>query len=119
MDPSLYTTAKWCSRKEESHFDGYGAIMCITDLSVSFWGNVIEIAAYILNRIPSKSIYCILYEIRKHNLKHFKILCCLAYVRNVFRYKLSAKSDKCRFVGYPKKTKRYYFYHPTKQKVIC
>ena len=35
-----------------------------------------------------------------------------------FGYKLSARSDRCKFVGHPKKTNRYYFYHPTKQKVF-
>ena len=32
--------------------------------------------------------------------------------------KLEAKSDKCLFVGYPKKTIGYYFYNPLEQKVF-
>ena len=32
--------------------------------------------------------------------------------------KFRAKSDKCLFVGYPKETKGYYFYHPSNQKVF-
>ena len=32
--------------------------------------------------------------------------------------KLEARSDKCNFVGYPKKTKGYFFYSPLKQKVL-
>ncbi len=32
--------------------------------------------------------------------------------------KLDDKSDKCYFVGYPKETKGYYFYHPLEQKVF-
>ncbi|VFQ83053.1 unnamed protein product [Cuscuta campestris] len=32
--------------------------------------------------------------------------------------KLDAKSDKCVFVGYPKETRGYYFYHPTDNKVF-
>ena len=32
--------------------------------------------------------------------------------------KLEAKSDKCLFVGYPKETKGYYFYHLSEQKVF-
>ena len=32
--------------------------------------------------------------------------------------KLDAKSDKCLFVGYPKETQGYYFYHTLEQKVF-
>ena len=32
--------------------------------------------------------------------------------------KLGAKSDKCLFVGYPKKTIGYYFYNPLEQKMF-
>ena len=63
--------------------------------------------------MPSKSVVSTLYEIwkgRKPNLKHFKIWGCPAYVKNIFGYKLSARSDKYRFVGYPKKTNEYYYY---------
>ena len=43
---------------------------------------------------------------------------CPAYVKNIFEHKLSTRSDKYRFVGYPKETNEYYFYHPTDQKVF-
>ena len=32
--------------------------------------------------------------------------------------KLGSKSCKCIFVGYPKETKRYYFYHPEEHKIF-
>ena len=32
--------------------------------------------------------------------------------------KLEARSDKCNFVGYPKKTKGHFFYNPLEQKVF-
>ena len=38
--------------------------------------------------------------------------------KNIFGYKLSARSDKYRFVMYPKKTNGYYFYHSIDQKVF-
>ena len=71
--------------------------------------------------MPSKSVASTPYEIwkgRKPNLKYLKTWGCPAYVRNIFRHKLSARSDKCRFVGYPIKTNGYYFYHLTEQKVF-
>ena len=37
---------------------------------------------------------------------------------NYFGHKLNARSNKCRFVRYPKKTNGYYFYHPTEQKIF-
>ena len=55
---------------------------------------------------------------RKSNLKHLKVWSCLAYLKNIFEHKLSARSDKCRFVGYLKKIKGYYFYHSTEQKMF-
>ena len=43
----------------------------------------------------------------------------LSYLcQKYFGHKLSARSDKCRFVGYPKKTNGYYFYYPTDQKIF-
>ena len=69
-----------------------------------------------LNKVPLKSITSTSYEIwkeRKLNLKHLKIWGCPAYVKNIFKHKSSARSDKCRIVGYSKKTNGYYFYHST------
>ena len=71
--------------------------------------------------MPSKSVASTPYEIwngRKPNLKHLKIWGYLTYVKNIFGHKLSARSDKYRFVGHPKKTNGYYFYYPTEQKVF-
>ena len=41
-----------------------------------------------------------------------------AYVKRQASNKLASKSDKCLFVGYPKKTKGYYFYIPFENKVF-
>lgn len=43
---------------------------------------------------------------------------CKIYVKKLTSNKLSAKSEKYIIVVYPKKTKRYCFYHPKKQKVF-
>ena len=39
-------------------------------------------------------------------------------MKNIDGYKFSARSEKYRFVGYPKESIRYYFYHPTQQKMF-
>ena len=43
-------------------------------------------------------------EGKKINLKHLKIWGCPAYVKNIDRHKLDARSEKCRFIGYPKES---------------
>ena len=71
--------------------------------------------------MPSKLVPSTPYELwngRKPSLKHLKIWGCPAYVKNTFGHKLGIRLDKYLFVGYPKKTRGYYFYHLTKQKII-
>ena len=43
---------------------------------------------------------------------------CPVYVKCIESDKLGAKSDKCSFMGYPKKMKGYYFYRPSEQNVF-
>ena len=96
-------------------------MVCFIDLSISFWRYVLEATAYILNKVPSKSISSTLYEILKEkrsNLKHLKIWDCPAYMKNIDRHKLDARLEKYKFVGYPKESIGYYFYNPTQQKMF-
>jgi hypothetical protein len=46
-----------------------------------------------------------------------KIWGCEAYVKRLMSDKLSPRSDKCIFVGYPKETKGYYFYYKSGNKI--
>ena len=39
-------------------------------------------------------------------------------MKSNFTDKLAPKSIKCKFVGYPKETKGYYFYVPDEHKII-
>ena len=97
------------------------SMMSQTTLPLSFWGHALETAAFILNRVPSKSVEKTPYEIwsgRSPNLSFMKIWGCDAYVKRLISDKLTPKSDKCVFVGYPKETKGYYFYNPSEHKVF-
>ncbi|KAI5338737.1 hypothetical protein L3X38_018009 [Prunus dulcis] len=97
------------------------SMMSYTDLPVSFWGYALQTAAYLLNRVPSKSMPKAPYEIwfgRKPSLNHLKIWGCPAYVKKHDINKLDARSEMCRFIGYPKETLGYYFYDPKEQKVF-
>ncbi|KAI5338437.1 hypothetical protein L3X38_017708 [Prunus dulcis] len=92
-----------------------------TDLLVSLWGYALQTAAYLLNRVPSKSMPKTPDEMwfgRKPSLNHLKICSCPAYVKKHDIDKLDARSEMCRFIGYPKDTLGYYFYHPKEQKVF-
>ena len=42
----------------------------------------------------------------------------MAYVKHLDSDKLSPKSDRCLFIGYPKKTKGFFFYLEDEQKVF-
>ena len=95
------------------------SIMSQTDLPISFWGYALETAAFILNRVPSKSVEKTPYELWNRkcpNLSFLKIWGCDAYVKRQVSDKLAAKSDKCFFVGYLKEAKGYYFYNQSRRK---
>jgi hypothetical protein len=97
------------------------SMMSQTDLSLSFWGYALETIAFTLNRVPTKSIERTPYEIwiEKHpGLSFLKVWGCEAYVKCLMSDKLTLKSDKYFFVGYPRETKGYYFYNKAEGKVF-
>ena len=97
------------------------SMMSQTDLPISLWGYALETVAFLLNRIPSKAVEKTPYELwteKRPSLSLLKIWGCEAYVKHQASDKLASKSDKCLFVGYPKETKRYYFYIPSRNKVF-
>ncbi|KAM1309376.1 hypothetical protein ACFX2H_006077 [Malus domestica] len=97
------------------------SMMSSANLPVSFWGYALYTAAYLLNRIPSKSVSQTPYEIwhgKSTNLNHIRIWGCPAYVKRLEADKLEARSIKCYFVGYSKQTLGYEFYNPDDKKVF-
>jgi hypothetical protein len=93
----------------------------LIDLPLSFWGYALETIAFTLNRAPSKSVEMTPYELwngKKPNLSFIKIWECEVYVKRLQPNKLDPKSDKCIFVGYPRETTRYSFYHKTEGNVF-
>ena len=49
---------------------------------------------------------------------HLRVWGCPAYVKRLKTDKLEPRSDKYLFIGYPKETKKYYFYFADEQKVF-
>ncbi|VFQ87889.1 unnamed protein product, partial [Cuscuta campestris] len=88
----------------------------------SFWGYALSTAIYTLNQVPTKAVEGTPYQLWTGKcpvLSHLKIWGCEAYVKRLMTNgKLDAKSDKCFFVGYPKETRGYSFYHPIDKKVF-
>jgi hypothetical protein len=97
------------------------SMMSKAELSCSFWGFALETAAFILNRVPSKSVEKTPYELwfgKISNVSFINIWGCEAYVKRLMSDKLNHRSDKCIFVRYPKETKGYYFYYKSENKII-
>jgi hypothetical protein len=83
---------------------------------------MLETAAFILNRAPSKSVEITPYELwhdKKPKLSFLKVWGCEAYVKKLHPDKLESKLGKCIFVGYPKETIGNTFYNPTEGKTFC
>ena len=55
---------------------------------------------------------------KKPKLSFIKVWGCDAYVKRLQPYKLEPKSEKCIFIGYPKETIGYTFYHRSKGKIF-
>ena len=108
-------------RRNRTLLDMVRSMMSLADLPISFWGHALETAAFTLNRTPSKAVEKTPYELwtgKVPKLSFLRIWGCEAYVKRLLSDKLSPKSDKCFFVGYPKETKGYYFYNRNENKVF-
>ena len=108
-------------RRNRTLLDMVRSMMSFADLPISFWGYALETAAYLLNRVPTKSVVSTPYEIwkgKKPDLKVVKIWGCPAHVRRHNHDKLESRTERCKFVGYPKETCGYYLYHLEDQKVF-
>jgi hypothetical protein len=101
-------------RRNQTLLDMVRSMMSQSDLPLSFWGYALETAAFTLNRVPSKSVVKTPYEIwtgKTPSLCFLKIWGCEVFVKRLQLDKLTPKSDKCIFVGYPKENLGYYFYN--------
>ena len=82
------------------------------NLPISYWGDPLLIATYILNRVPSKSVSSTPYELwtsKKPDLSNLRPWGSIGYVHNTsHRYgKLGPKGKKCIFIRYSEHSKGY------------
>ena len=97
------------------------SMMSQADLPIFFGGYTLKTAVFTLNRVPTKSAEKTPYEMwteKRPGLSFLKVWGCEAYVKRLMSDKLTPKSDKCFFVGYPRETKGYYFYNKAEVKVF-
>jgi hypothetical protein len=96
-------------------------MMSLSYLSISFWGYALEAAALNVNRALSKSVETTPYELwhgKRPTLSFLRVWGYEAYVKKSQPDKLESKSEKCIFVGYPRETIGYTFYHPAEGKTF-
>ena len=109
-------------RRNRTLLDMVRSLLIHSELPTSFWGNALETAIYVLNRVPTKSVPKTPYELwtgRKPSVRHLKIWGCPAHVKRTSADKLESKTSRCLFIGYPKDSVGYLFYDPSEQKVFC
>ena len=78
-------------RRNRTLLDMVRSMMSLTDLPLSFWGHALEMAAFTLNRAPSKSVETTPYELwfgKKPKLSFLKVWGCDAYVKKFHSDKL-------------------------------
>src|SRR3954466_702460 len=108
-------------RHNRTLLDIVQSMMSLTDLPLSFWGYALKTTAFTLKRAPSKSVETTQSELwfgKKPKLSFLKVWGCDAYVKKFQHDKLKPKSEKCVFIGYPKETVGYTFYHRSKGKTF-
>ena len=100
-------------------------MMAQAGLSEHYWAEAVATAAYLRNRVPTRSLkkttpYEKWYG-RKPDLSHIRVFGCMcyAYIPDTNRKgKLSKKADKRRFIGYSLQTKGYRLFDEGTSKVL-
>ena len=108
-------------RRNRTLLDMVHSMISLIDLPLLFWDYALETAAFTLNRTPSKSIEMTPYEPwfrKKPKLSFLKVWDCDTYVKRLQPDNFEPKSEKCVFIGYPKETIGYTFYHRSEGKIL-
>ena len=101
-------------RRNRTLLDMVRSMMAQANLPISFWGDALQTAAYVLNRVPSKSVTSTPYELwtgRKPDLSLLRPWGCTAFVHDTSsKYgKLGPRGKKSIFVRYSDVSKGYVF----------
>jgi hypothetical protein len=93
------------------------SMLSYSTLSIGLWMEALKIVIHILNRVPSKSMSKMPYELwtgHKPSLNYLRVWGCPAEAKifNPNGDKLESKTVSCHFIGYPEKSKCFRFYYP-------
>ena len=97
-------------RRNRTLLDMVRSMMAQANLPISFWGDALLTAAYVLNRVPSKSVPSTPYELwngNKPDLGNLHPWGCAAYIHKYG--KLGPKGKKCIFIRYSETSKGFVF----------
>lgn len=101
------------------------ALLFHSHMPIHFWGSVVLIASYFINRVPTPKLgNKTPFELMFHKLPsytHLKSFGCFCYASNLLAHiiKFDSKSRRCLFIGYPTRVKGYKLYDlDTKTTVI-
>jgi len=97
-------------RKNRTLFDMIRSMTAYANLAISFLGDALVTAKYILNRVPSKSVPATPYElwhVRKASFDHLQSWGSAGYVHNPTHKhgKLGPSATKMVFIRYPERSK--------------
>ena len=101
-------------RRNRTLLDMVRSMMSQAGLPISYWGDALLTATYILNRVPSKSVTTTPYKLwtgRKPYLTVLRPWGSAAYIHNSsHKYgKLGSRGKKCIFIRYSEHSKGYVF----------
>ena len=99
-------------RRNRTLLEMVRSIMAQANLPISYWGDAILTAVYILNRMPSKSVPSTPYELwtgKKPDLSNLRPWGSAGFVHNTsHKYeKLGPREKKCTFIRYSEHSKGY------------
>ena len=101
-------------RRNRTLMEMVRSMMAQANLPITYWGDALLTAAFILNRVPSKSVSTTPYELWNHMTPDLDILRpwgCAAYAHiSSHKYgKLGPRGRKCIFIRYSDTSKGYVF----------
>ncbi|KAL0641846.1 hypothetical protein Bca4012_102697 [Brassica carinata] len=111
-------------RKNRHLMEVARSMMFHTNVPKRFWGDAVQTACYLINRVPTKILKNLSpFEVlnkSKPFIDHLRVFGCVCYVMTPGeqRNKLEAKSTKAMFIGYSITQKGYKCYDPEARRVM-
>jgi hypothetical protein len=104
-------------RRNHTLMDMVRSMLSYNTLPIGLWMEALKTAIHILNRVPSKSVSKMSYELWTGHKPSLNCIRVWGYPAEAKIFhpntgKLEPKTVSCHFIGYPEKSKSFYFYCP-------